>query len=71
MSSLMKGGSLDDIRIGTGAYLGLHASDLLKLTHRMFIHLLLPTKNQPVGSYSKWLVFNCGPSWARMRLPDY
>ena len=44
MSSLMKVGSLDDIRIGTGASLGLHASDLLKLTHTMFIHLFIPTK---------------------------
>jgi hypothetical protein len=26
-------------------------------------------KNQPVGSYSKWLVINCGPSWARTSDP--
>ena len=53
MSSLMKVGSLDDIRIRTGAYLGLHASDLLKLIHTTFIHLFLPTKILPVGCYSK------------------
>jgi len=28
-------------------------------------------KNQPAGYYSKWLVLNCGPSWARMLPPDY
>ena len=30
---------------------------------------LYQQKNQPPGSYSKWLVINCGPSWARTSDP--
>ena len=46
--------------VGAGAYLGLHASDLLKLSHTMFIHLFIPTKkpssrrNLQVLGYQLW-----------------
>jgi hypothetical protein len=32
----------------------------MQLTRKMFIHLFIPTKNQPLMKNSKWLVINCG-----------
>ena len=34
----------------------------MQLTHKMFIHLFIPLKNQPPRKNSKWLVIKGGPS---------
>ena len=80
MSSLMKVGSLDDIRIGTGAYLGLHASDLVNLSwsdvwnrdagnsHNVFSFVFTNKKtNQSDVTPSDWLS-NVGPAELEPRL---
>ena len=41
----------------------------MQLRGELFIQMFIPIKNQPSEEFSNWLVFNCGPTWARTRDP--
>ena len=64
--------SREYLLVGAGAYPGLCVSDLLRLTHTMFIHLFIPTKKPSSRNNIQVLGFQL---WAQLgsnqRPPDY